>query len=124
MRNSRTPANLPEPSRTSQNPREPPRTPENPLVVGLNPYGLSYSVGLQGNNPSLIGLQGFIRLVREFGLRVIELDHRGITPLSSGALAKLRGELEGLTTICSYWLAHQPGETLEQAVRCNTALGS
>ena len=98
--------------------------PSRTFRIGLNPYGLSFSVGLQGDNPASIGLDGFIALVRELGVEVIELDHRWITPLGNEDLARLRERLAGLTTICSYWLSHTPGETLEQAVRCNTALGA
>jgi sugar phosphate isomerase/epimerase len=97
--------------------------------LSLNPYGLAYTVGLQGlgtsrANPASIGLPGFIALVRELGLRVIELDHRWLTPLSDTQLAELRQELAGLQPICSFWLAQQPGETLEDAVRCCSALGA
>ena len=99
------------------------------MHLSLNPYGLTYTVGLQGlgtprANPAPIGLPGFIVLVRELGLRVIELDHRWLTPLSDAQLQRLREDLHGLQTICSFWLAHQPGETLHDAVRCCTALGA
>lgn len=99
------------------------------MHLSLNPYGLTYSVGLQGlgtprANPASIGVDGFVALVRELGLRAIELDHRWLTPLDDGGLARLRERLDGLETICSFWLAHQPGETLAEAVRCCTALGA
>jgi 3-oxoisoapionate decarboxylase len=97
--------------------------------LSLNPYGLTYTVGLQGlgtprANPAPIGLPGFIALVRELGLRVIELDHRWLTPLTDVQLHRLREDLHGLQPICSFWLAHQPGETLRDGVRCCTALGA
>ena len=103
--------------------------PSSNLALSINPYGLAYTVGLQAldtprANPDSIGIDGFIAIVRELGLRVIELDHRWLTPLSSEGLARLREQLEGLTPVCSYWLSHQPGETLEDAVRCSTALGA
>ena len=106
-----------------------PRTATNHLLLSLNPYGLAYTVGLQAAgtpraNPNPIGLSGFIGIVRESGLRAIELDHRWLTPLSDSQLAALRSELDGLQPICSFWLAHEPDETLEQAVRCCTGIGA
>jgi 3-oxoisoapionate decarboxylase len=99
------------------------------VLLSLNPYGLTYTVGLQGSgtpraNPKPIGLNGFIEIVRESGLRAIELDHRWLTPLTDQELAGLRQQLDGLQPICSFWLAHQSGETLEQAVRCCTGIGA
>jgi 3-oxoisoapionate decarboxylase len=92
--------------------------------VGLNPYGLTYTLGLQGSNPRPRGLDGFIALVRELRLQVIELDHRWLTPLGDDALADLRERLHGLTTVTSFWLSHQPDETLDQAIRCTTGVGA
>lgn len=99
------------------------------MLLSLNPYGLAYTVGLHATgtpraNPNPIGLKGFIELVRESGLRAIELDHRWLTPLTDHELAGLRQQLHGLQPICSFWLAHQSGETLEQAVRCCTGIGA
>ena len=42
------------------------------LEVGLNPYGLTYHLGLQGRgtpraNPQPAGLEGFIALATELG---------------------------------------------------------
>jgi sugar phosphate isomerase/epimerase len=99
------------------------------LLLSLNPYGLAYTVGLQAPgtpraNAHPIGLRGFIEIVRESGLRAIELDHRWLTPLDDPELAVLREQLKGLQPICSFWLAHESGETLEQAVRCCTGIGA
>ena len=99
------------------------------MLLSLNPYGLAYTVGLQAPgtpraNPNPIGLKGFIGIVRESGLRAIELDHRWLTPLSDSELAALRRELDGFQALCSFWLAQEPGETLEQAVRCCTGVGA
>ena len=96
--------------------------------IGLNPYGIAYSVGLQAfgtdrANPTPIGLAGFVRLAREIGAACIELDHRWLTPLGDGDLARLRGDLHGMTPICSFWLTQQPGETLAEAIRCTTGVG-
>jgi len=99
------------------------------MKIGLNPYGLTYTVGLQGRdtpraNPAPLGVEGFIDLVRELGGTCIELDWRWLVPMSSRDLAQLRERVHGLTTITSFWLSHQPGETLDEAVRCTGALGA
>jgi len=99
------------------------------VLLSLNPYGLTYTLGLQGGgtpqaNPHPLGVAGFIAIVRELGLTVIELDHRWLTPLDADGLARLRGELHGLQPVCSFWLSHTPGEDLREAVRCTSALGA
>ena len=97
--------------------------------IGLNPYGLAYTVGLQAAgtpraNPNAIGLSGFVDLARQVGAQCIELDWRWLTPLDDGDLGRLRGRLAGMMPICSFWLSQEPGETLTQAIRCTAALGS
>lgn len=97
--------------------------------VGLNPYGLAYTVGLQGAgtaraNPEAIGLEGFVALARQIGAQCIELDWRWLTPLTDATLDRLRGDLEGLSPVCSCWLDQQPGETLAEPIRCATAIGA
>jgi 3-oxoisoapionate decarboxylase len=97
--------------------------------IGLNPYGLACTVGLQGAgtpraNPRAIGLSGFVDLARQVGAQCIELDWRWLTPLGEAELVRLRGDLAGMTPVCSFWLSHEPGETLTQAIRCTAALGS
>jgi sugar phosphate isomerase/epimerase len=99
------------------------------MQIGLNPYGLTYTVGLQAlgtprANPEAIGLDGFVRIVRDLRGSCIELDWRWLTPMSAGDLSRLRDTLQGLTPITSFWLSHQPGETLDEAVRCSTAVGA
>ena len=44
----------------------------------LNPYGLTYNLGLQGSrgpraNPRGAGLEGFIAIATELGARVLEI---------------------------------------------------
>jgi sugar phosphate isomerase/epimerase len=90
--------------------------------VGLNPYGLSYTVGLQGlgtprANPSPIGLDGFIEFARSLGSACVEVDWRWLAPLSDSDLARTRDALNGVVPIYSYWLAQQPGETLTDPIR-------
>jgi sugar phosphate isomerase/epimerase len=92
--------------------------------VGLNPYGLTYTLGLQGMgtpraNPHPLGLSGFVRIAREIGARTLELDLRWLTPLDDSALMRIADEAEaaGMTLVCSTWLRHEPGETLDDARR-------
>jgi 3-oxoisoapionate decarboxylase len=97
--------------------------------IGLNPYGLAYTVGLQAagtqrSNHDPIGLDGFVALVTELGLTAIELDHRWLTPLSAQQLADLGARLGDRTRVCSFWLAQQPGETLADAIRCTRGVGA
>ena len=101
------------------------------LRVGLNPYGLSYTVGLQDAatpraNPRPIGMAGFIALAREIGAKCVELDRRWLTAMPDADLARLGTDLagSGMTPICSDWLAQQPGETLAGAIRYASALGA
>jgi sugar phosphate isomerase/epimerase len=108
------------------NPEEP--TPFAP-PLGLNPYGLAYTVGLQAigtrrANLRPIGIDGFIALVRERNLPVIELDWRWLTPLSDGELSRIRDRVDGLSVIYSYWLAQEEGETLDDAVHRASAVGA
>jgi 3-oxoisoapionate decarboxylase len=99
------------------------------VLIGLNPYGLTYTVGLQAlgtprANPEAIGVDGFVRLARDLGASCIELDWRWLVPMSDDELARLRDSLHGLTPVTSFWLSHRPGETLDDALRCSTALGA
>ena len=100
------------------------------LRVGLNPYGVAYTVGLHAAgtpraNPAPIGLAGFIALARELGSPSIELDWRWLLPLARAELAQLRDELHDFSPILfSYWLQHEPGETLDAALACASALGA
>jgi 3-oxoisoapionate decarboxylase len=96
--------------------------------VGLNPYGLSHTVGLQGlgtprANLAGIGLEGFLNLARDIGARCIELDGRWLAPLGDDELTRLGDELPPVPRLCSYWLQHETGETLEEAIRATRAIG-
>ena len=92
------------------------------LTIGLNPYGLTYTLGLQGMgtaraNPHGEGLAGFLRIARECGAACIELDWRWLTPLRDEELDRVAEAIGGLPTIYSHWLAHEPGESIEDAIR-------
>jgi 3-oxoisoapionate decarboxylase len=96
--------------------------------VGLNPYGFAYAVGLQGLgtarvNPDSAGLDGFIAIAREIGARCLEFDGRWLARMSVDEIRSLAGTLPPVPRICSYWLQHQPGETLDEGIRAVPALG-
>ena len=98
------------------------------VTVGLNPYGLTYTLGLQGAgtpraNPRGTGLDGFIAIAGEIGARVLEIHQPWLAELDANGLAKLRDRLESLslTPIVSAGLFWTPNEAaLDQA----TALGA
>jgi sugar phosphate isomerase/epimerase len=99
--------------------------------VGLNPYGLTYTLGLQGldtprANRQPLGLSGFVRLAREVGARTLELDLRWLTPLDDRTLMRVADDAaaDGMTVVCSTWLRHEPGETLDDARRIARVLGA
>jgi sugar phosphate isomerase/epimerase len=99
------------------------------LRIGLNPYGLSYTVGLQGPgtpraNPGPLGLDGFIAFAKTLNARCIELDWRWLAPLGDDELARVRRAVHGMIPIYSYWLAHDAGETFTDPVRRATAIGA
>ena len=99
--------------------------------IGLNPYGLAYTVGLQGAgtpraNPAPIGMRGFVDLVAEFKLRSIELHGAWLDGASDDALARLRERCHamGVTPIVSAGLPREPGESLERPIHVAAALGA
>jgi sugar phosphate isomerase/epimerase len=101
-----------------------------PFRVGLNPYGLTYTLGLQGlgtprANPRPLGLDGFVRIARDIGARTLELDLRWLTPLDdTGLICMANAAAEaGMTVVCSTWLKHEPDDTLYDARRIARTLG-
>jgi 3-oxoisoapionate decarboxylase len=68
------------------------------LRMGLNPYGLTYHLGLQGRgtpraNPDAVGFQGFLALAEELGARVIELWDGWLGELDDAELEALKQRL-------------------------------
>lgn len=71
------------------------------LTTGLNPYGLTYYLGLQSAgtpraNPNGAGLEGFIRLTQELGGKAIELWEGWFKDMSDAEMASLRQRLDDL----------------------------
>jgi sugar phosphate isomerase/epimerase len=95
---------------------------------GLNPYGLTYYLGLQGRgtpraNPKPAGLEGFIALTEEVGGRVVELADSWLKELDEGGLKALRARLEktDITPVVSSGLQH--GD-VDACLRYADALGA
>jgi sugar phosphate isomerase/epimerase len=98
------------------------------LRVGLNPYGLTYWLGLQGSgteraNPDGRGLEGEIEIAQEIGARSIELHNAWLATMPDDELATLRGRLEAmdLQPVISFGLASEP---VDSPVRSAVALGA
>ena len=96
--------------------------------IGLNPYGFTHTVGLQGFgtprvNPQGTGLRGFIRIAADVNAQCLEFDGRWLAPLNDSDLAALAQELPPVPRLCSYWLQHAAGETLDEAMRATRAIG-
>jgi sugar phosphate isomerase/epimerase len=96
--------------------------------TGLNPFGLTYHLGLQGSggpraNPNGRGIEGFIAIATEIGAKSIELHNAWLAPMSDSQLAALRARIDGLgmQIIVSYGL---PWEPHEGAIRSALALGA
>lgn len=101
------------------------------MHVGLNPYGLAYTFGLQAtgslrDNPSPGGLDQFITAARRIGARSIEIDWRWLLQVPDEQLVALGVDLaaSGMTVVVSTWLQHREGETLADARRAARLLGA
>jgi len=97
-------------------------------VFGLNPYGLTYHVGLQGAgspraNPNGVGLEGFLALGRELGAKAMEIFDPWLRAMSDAELEALATRLaaEGITPIVSWGLMMGP---FESALRSARVLGA
>lgn len=68
------------------------------LKVGLNPYGLTYHLGMQGRgtpraNPKPAGLEGFLKLCDELGSQTVELAEGWLLPMDAAELRALKARL-------------------------------
>lgn len=96
------------------------------LRIGLNPYGLTYTLGLQGAgtpraNPHPIGLSGYLDLAEELDARAIELDFGMARALDAEDIAALRDRLgaQDITPVISAGLA-----TVEDAIAFAPRVGA
>ena len=94
------------------------------LKVGVNPYGLTYTLGLQGQgtdrvNPLGRGLDGFLEIATGIGAQTIELHEPWLAEMSDEELQEFRERLEALelTPIVGSGLPHgEIGGALKPAV--------
>lgn len=98
------------------------------LVTGLNPYGLTYTLGLQGRgtpraNPAPEGLPAFLAVAQRIGARSIELHAPWLFELSADAMAALRGRLGDLALEPVVSLG-PPLERADEALAAAEALGA
>lgn len=83
------------------------------IRTGLNPYGVAYTMGLQGRgtpreNAAGRGLDGLIDLASELAGKVVELPEPWLGPLSEGDFEALKARLDGqgLMPVVSSGLQH------------------
>ena len=98
------------------------------LAVGLNPYGLAYTLGLQGAgtpraNPKGSGLEGFITIAAELGAKTLEIFEPWLASMNEAVLRALSDRLAGLgmTPVVSSGLMLGP---IDRAIREATVLGA
>ena len=99
------------------------------LTTGLNPYGLTYYLGIQAlgtpraNPTGGAGLEGFIKVTEELGGKAIELWEGWLKPMSDAELAALRARLDqlGWKRVLSSGLQHGDVDFL---IRAAKALGA
>jgi 3-oxoisoapionate decarboxylase len=101
-----------------------PETRATAFALGLNPYGLTYHLGLQGAggpraNPGGAGLEGFIAIATELGAGVLEIYDPWLRALSDDELGALRDRLAGLgmTPVVSSGLMMGPFESALRSAR-------
>ena len=94
------------------------------FALGLNPYGLTYHLGLQGAggqraNPKGTGLEGFIAIATELGAKALEIFDPWLRALSDKELRALRDRLAelGMTPIVSSGLMMGPFESALRSAR-------
>jgi 3-oxoisoapionate decarboxylase len=97
------------------------------LKTGLNPYGLTWHLGLQGRgtprgNPQGRGLEGFVDVARRIGAEVIEI-HNGWLIEEKTDLAALKDRL-GALALTPVIAAGLPQEPIEPAIANAAALGA
>ncbi|HEX9167624.1 MAG TPA: sugar phosphate isomerase/epimerase family protein [Roseiarcus sp.] len=94
------------------------------FALGLNPYGLTYHLGLQGAggpraNTKGAGLDGFIAIATELGAKALEIYDPWLRAMSDEQLRALRDRLAalGMTPIVSSGLMMGPFESALRSAR-------
>jgi 3-oxoisoapionate decarboxylase len=98
------------------------------LRVGLNPYGLTYTVGLQGHgtpraNPAGTGLEGFLQIAERIGAEVVEIFSPWLTDLGPDGRRALRERLER-DRVLPIASASLYGEQLDDVLRNAVEIGA
>ncbi len=93
------------------------------IAMGVNPYGLTYTLGLQGAgtpraNPNGTGLDGFIDIAEQIGAASIEIFNPWLTALGSDGRRALRSRLDtlGMVPIVSAGLSEGIEAPLQNAI--------
>ncbi len=93
------------------------------IALGINPYGLTYTLGLQGAgtpraNPNGTGLDGFIEIASGIGATSIEIFNPWLTELGRAGRAALKSRLAdlGMAPIVSASLAEGIEDPLQNAI--------
>jgi len=78
------------------------------LETGINPYGLTYVLGLQGQgtprvNPKGAGLEGFVAIAEQLDAKTLEIFEPWLAKMSDAELAAFRDRLKnlGMTPVVS-----------------------
>jgi sugar phosphate isomerase/epimerase len=94
------------------------------FALGLNPYGLTYHLGLQGAggpraNPKGTGLEGFIAIATDLDAKALEIFDPWLRALSDDAIRALRDRLIALdmTPVVSSGLMMGPFESALRSAR-------
>jgi sugar phosphate isomerase/epimerase len=87
------------------------------LIIGMNPYGLTYTLGLQGAgtpraNTNGTGLEGFLAIATSHGARTIDLHHPWLAGMDPGAKKAFGERLAGMgvVPVVSTGLPQETGE--------------
>lgn len=96
--------------------------------LGLNPYGLTYHLGLQGQGTPRVnqdgrGLAGFLEIAEELGAKTLEIFEPWLAALDDGELEALRERLDrgGITPVVSSGLQNA---VMESVIRSAQGLGA
>lgn len=97
--------------------------------TGLNPYGLTYHLGLQAQgtaraNPAGAGLKGFIAIATELKAKSLEIFDPWLGAISQAELAELKERLAGLGMTPVVSAGFNMTGLVDSAMRSAVALGA
>ncbi len=99
------------------------------LRIGLNPYGLTWHLGLQGRgtpraNPAATGLEGFVAIASDLNAQVIEIFDPWLAALDDAGLWALKMRLGGLGMVPVISAGINMMGPMDSAFRSARALGA